>query len=69
MKIEIAKTAVSRLIIGQGVNIWQMPIWSITRMVNNGTIPSYDLITMFDYHSFINRRQTVMLRAWMMIIR
>lgn len=69
MKIEIAKTDVSRLMVGQGVNIWQMPIWSITRMVNNGTIPSYDLITMFDYHSFINRRQVLMLRAQMMIIR
>ena len=69
MKIEIDKTAVSRLMVGQGVNILQMPIWSITRMVNNGTIHSYDLITMFDYHSFINRRQVLMLRAQMMIIR
>lgn len=69
MKIEIDKTAVSRLMVGQGVNIWQIPIWSITRMVNNGTIPSYDLITMFDYHSFINRRQMVALRAQRMTIR
>lgn len=69
MKIEIAKTDVSRLMVGHGVNIWQMPIWSIIRIVKGGIIPSYDLITLLDHHPFINHRQVLMLRAWMMIIR
>lgn len=69
MKIEIAKTDVSRLMVGQGVNIWQMPIWSIIRIVKCGTIHSYDLITLLDHHSFINHRQVLMLRAQRMTIR